>query len=59
MNKQLNTLEQKILNIICEELEAPEKGELTVYGVISILEDMNKHLERIALSQHAKIFCDR
>lgn len=59
MNKHLNTLEQKNLKIICEELEAPEKGELTVCGVISILEDMNKHLERIALSQHAKIFCDR
>lgn len=55
----MDELEKKIFNLICSELRNPQKGELTLQGVISVLDNMIKHLSKLALRRHAKDFLDK
>ena len=56
----MTELESKIFDLICNEYDKSDEGKyFTVYGVISVLNDMSKKLERMALAQHAKDFNDK
>lgn len=53
----MNELELKIFDLICQANDKSSEGKhFTVYGVIAVLDDMSKKLERLALREHAEDF---